>query len=413
MPTRLIRISSSCCKAQFINSWYIEYHYEKGNRNHRIVEVEKNAYLLKILDLSKNGAKISEMVAIFTKNEISEEESAIFIEELIDSQLLISELEPSLTGVDFFEQILSILDKLNDVDEVKNVLKEVGEKINMLDEKLGNDLNEYSSILEMLRGLGTQFDGNYLFQTDMLLRPTENFLNKALIFDLKKGISLLNKLTFPSTNTRLSNFKKAFYNRYGESKVPLSLALDTEIGLGYGSKKLGADNPLVGGIKLKDEKNKNFYNAEYIWSQVEAIFHKKLISTIKSNTHTVNIADEDFEDFELNWTDLPKTFSFIVEVLEIEGKLKFKFIGGGGSSGANLLARFCHTDKEIWSHTKKIVEADKLGENSKIISEIVHLPESRVGNVLKHPDFFDFEIPYLAKSNKPLKRNLLLDDLTL
>ncbi|HEV7780888.1 MAG TPA: lantibiotic dehydratase, partial [Chitinophagaceae bacterium] len=72
----------------------------------------------------------------------------------------------------------------------------------------------------------------------------------------------------------------------------------------------------------------------------------------------------------------------------------------GGSSAANLLNRFCYLDKSIESATKRIIEKeDILAGKDAIIAEIIHLPESRMGNVILRPSLRKYEIPYLASAS--------------
>ena len=109
--------------------------------------------------------------------------------------------------------------------------------------------------------------------------------------------------------------------------------------------------------------------------------------------------------------DLPVTISSMIELVKLHGEDKIIMSSAGGSSAANLLGRFCHTDENINKHVTEIVKKEEVFYKDKIIAEIVHLPESRTGNILHRPVLRTFEIPYLAKSSVSKEFQLLPEDL--
>jgi len=198
---------------------------------------------------------------------------------------------------------------------------------------------------------------------------------------------------------------------YEEREVQLSKALDVEIGIGYKQNQGSGDvNPLVDDLAIQAKPNVHA-SRDIKWSGLNAILQKKLITAIKDQEYTITLKEEDFNKYEETWEDLPDTMSFMVELLSINGNNKVRFSGGGGSSAANLLGRFCHGDKELFTYTKEIIDTESTINSEKILAEIVHLPESRVGNILMRPELRDYEIPYLAKSIKPEEAQIPLDDL--
>ena len=103
--------------------------------------------------------------------------------------------------------------------------------------------------------------------------------------------------------------------------------------------------------------------------------------------------------------------SSIIEIVNVEGEEKIIMNFMSGSSAANLLGRFSHGDTKIKTYVNEIVAIEKQINNNKILAEIVHLPESRVGNILYRPHFRDFEIPYLANSTVLKENQITIDDL--
>src|SRR5258708_7897983 len=67
-----------------------------------------------------------------------------------------------------------------------------------------------------------------------------------------------------------------------------------------------------------------------------------------------------------------------------------------GPSGGNLLGRFCHLNPEIEKLTQSVLQSEEAHQPDCVFAEIVHLPESRIGNILMRPVLRQYEIPYLC-----------------
>lgn len=111
---------------------YIEYQYTGGKREYIISLVPLSEELQQILDFSKEGKTIGDIASILVNDEITKNETKEFVEELIDNQVLISELEPNVSGNDFLDKIIFVLDKIGSKNETE-ILISIKNKLNELD----------------------------------------------------------------------------------------------------------------------------------------------------------------------------------------------------------------------------------------------------------------------------------------
>jgi hypothetical protein len=79
-------------------------------------------------------------------------------------------------------------------------------------------------------------------------------------------------------------------------------------------------------------------------------------------------------------------------------------------SSAKLLARFGHLDEDLHSAIQNLIAVENSDE-SKIYAEIVHLPQTRTGNILTRTLSRNYEIPYLCKSSNPESRQISIEDI--
>jgi hypothetical protein len=390
---------------------YVEFEYINSIRQHNMMAVDDSVYLQKVLKATEKGMLMKDIIDLLVDDENSFEEVNCFIDELISSQILISELEPSATGIEFLDHIKSVLLKIKNTDELINLINYIEASLSEMDNRIGNNPKKYIDISNSIKELGTDFDIKFLFQTDVKLSTTSNLLSNSIVDSVKRGMSIFNKLTSPPKETSLHKFKDAFYERFEDREISLAKALDVEMGIGYiQNQEILDSNPLIDDLMFHSKEDLNSFK-QIQWSKANSIFHKKITEAFVNKSFSIILSDKDFEELEENWTDLPDTISSMIEIVIINGEEKIIVSDAGNSSAANLLGRFCHGDAILKEHTLSITNLEKEMNETKIIAEINHLPDSRVGNVLLRPHFREFEIPYLAKSTLAIENQLKINDL--
>lgn len=395
---------------------YVEYKYINSRRYHNIVAVDNSEYIQKVLGKAKKGALIYDLAEILVEDEISYDEAYDFIEELIESQLLLSELEPTVTGDEFLDQIIDVLSALNltkNTSKILNTLKQVKlEFENSRTNSLSATVTIYEEIANKLKLLDTKYELKHLFQTDMVVKSKSCMLSNEIVDDLHSAFEVLNKLTVKNQEDNLSKFRDAFTERYEDETVPLLQVLDTETGIGYIQNNSGDITPLVDDLAIPGTQSKSF---DLKWNNVNSFLHRKYIDSVASNENVIEIFDDDLKEFKSDWSDLPSTISALVQIVkEPKNEKPDIFIKSiGGSSAANLMGRFCHADKDAHQLVNEIIEKDEAYNKDVIYAEIAHLPESRTGNILLRPTLRKYEIPYLAKSSVDEDCQIKLDDLYL
>jgi hypothetical protein len=222
----------------------------------------------------------------------------------------------------------------------------------------------------------------------------------------------MNKLSSMSAATTMTQFRDAFFERYETREVPLLEALDTESGIGYRQTGSAGDvTPLVDDLALPSTSE----GSEMKWNRVQSFLFKKYKEALAENKYEVELTDKELESFDSNWDDLPDTFSAMVQIVEDNNEThprgRLLASGFGGSSSGKLLGRFCHADPETDAFVKGITKKEKELKPAVVLAEIIHLPESRVGNVLLRPVLRKYEIPYLAKAAVPPEDQIKLQDL--
>jgi hypothetical protein len=102
----------------------------------------------------------------------------------------------------------------------------------------------------------------------------------------------------------------------------------------------------------------------------------------QSSQKIIELTDGDVKGSKAVWEDLQPAFSIVCQILQDDDQRRSVYIQSvGGLSASGLLGRFCHLDDHILNHTLDITQKEASMNPDVIYAEIVHLPESRIGNI--------------------------------
>lgn len=390
---------------------YVEYYFKDNVRFHKISEVEISEYLEEIFTKAKNGVLLSELVNNLVSDEITENEAKEFINTLIQSQFIVSELEFTITGEDYLDKLVKVFSEKRfdfyEAQVIKELITNLKTKINTLDENNTNDPVLYTEIHELVNEELNHVDVSKLFQVDSFRKIENGSISFKTLKKLRPALTVLNKLQSKYNNANLNDFKKKFQERFEEYEQPLVSVLDPDIGIGYG-RQSGAKSPLVDELLINTEQSDV---NQISMDTKKAFIFKKLIQATKNNLQSVEITDDEVNKFEENESLYPDTFSAFVNVFHEDGVEKINLKTASGPSANGLIGRFSHLDTKILDLCNEVTAIENQLQPGKIIAEIVHLPQARTGNILYRNFQREYEIPYLGNASVEKENQIMIEDL--
>jgi thiopeptide-type bacteriocin biosynthesis protein len=388
----------------------------KGCTHHHIV-LEATDYLEATLARACAGASAASLVASLLDDDpdAANEEAEQYIGELIDNQVLISELRPEVTGPEPIEGLVTRLQERG-ITPAADRLERARQELEALDAGgLGAEPERYRHLARSLTELPGERDLARLFQVDLVKPVLAASLGPTVLDEIRRGVSLLHRLARPPRDDRLARFREAFVRRYEEREVPLVEALDDETGVGLDT--LTGESRDASSL-LDDLTFPKAAEETVTWGHRERFLLRKLSEALVSDACEVVIRPDELEALaESSPPPLPDSFAALVtiaaesEMALDRGEFLVRLDGASGPSGARLLGRFCHADPHLHQQVAQDVRAEEALRPDAAFAEIVHLPEGRVGNILARPILRDYEIPYLGRASVPPDRQIPVTDL--
>ncbi len=397
---------------------YAEYTINNNRRKYLLSSITNSVFIEQIITGAQSGMSIAEMVQLILKEDdtITPEEAEGFINELIDAQLLISEIEPRITGPDNLLRLIDRLATVEDAQELRDRLLELSALFNKQD---------YDQ--QRLSEIHNQCEANFpialpkdLLQIDLFKSADQCELSATMVNDITAKLSKLLAIcnSYPGTNTELTNFSNKLNELYEGQEIPLNIALDAETGIGYGASIDSAfHTPFVEDVVAGGGAN----GPQTInWTPLQQLSLEKYEQFVRDKLTTVTITDEDLKIFgsadTVNFAESSFLFGSLhvtapADPAEEGNNYLFNLQSLGGPSAANLLGRFCSGDPAMTEKVKELLREEEATDADSIFAEVVHFPEARATNVLIRPILRPYEIPYVGVAGVPAENQLPLSDL--
>ncbi|WP_448620841.1 lantibiotic dehydratase [Geodermatophilus sp. URMC 65] len=394
----------------------VEARFAEARRSYHLVAFDKSPYLTATLERAEGGVTLGELAAALADEEVTRAEAEEFLTELVDSQLLVSDVRPGVTGDEPVHSLVATLDGHAGTAPLAGRLDESRLALEKIDaEGLGVSPDRYRGIAAGLGDLPVRAELSRLVQVDLVKPGQDATLGSQVVNEISRGVHILHQLA-PAPSDSLSRFRDEFLQRYETREVPLVEALDEETGIGFevssapqaGASPLLAGLPFGGSGEAEDEQ----------WSERDGLLLGKLARALAAGAGEISIETSDLERLGSDRRPpLPKAFSVMAAVAAesddaiARGAFQVLIDHVAGPSGAGLLGRFCHADQEMLTFVRAHLQAEQARNPEQTFAEIVHLPEGRIGNILCRPVLREYEIPYLGRSGAPADRQIPVTDL--
>ena len=411
---------------------YAEYSIKNNTREYHLTSIGNTPYIQTILKKADKGATIEDLANLIVQSEkVDFADAEAFIMEMWASQVLVPDLEPCVTGCEPLDHLILQLESYNDVQEIQSRLKSIQALIHEPKEgvpyyqKIEGKLKELSQFIEnkinkdnasSIKDEPKVKIPKNTIQVDLFLSANEKHINKATLETCLNQVNDLFFLARNYENSELTKFRNNFTARYEDAEVPLAIALDSDLGIGYA----GVYDENTGGGEFIDGLPiaVNGSNSDQPFDYLKKYALEKYNDYLQNNKTHIELTEKELKEFRKNVETLrfPHSLKLMGCFLHQNGKpdadnFLLDLYAITGPSSGDLLGRFTHGDKQLETFMKDILVIEEQKNPEAIYAEIAHLPQARIGNVILRPVLRKYEIPYSGKSGAMLNKQIPVNDL--
>lgn len=387
---------------------------EGASRSYSLVSLEPSDYLVATLERARAGALTSTLAEalVDADAEVTREEADEFISELIDSQVLVSELAPPVTGPEAVDDVLAQLTPLDapSARATADALAQIRGSLQHLDRGVGNPPATYRQAAQALAQLPVVPEISRLFQVNLVPAAAHVELGRDVIDEVLRATDLFRRLARPRGADDVSRFRDAFLERYEGREVPLAEVLDEESGIGFAASQApaAAASPLLDGLPFPGGSP----DETTAWGARVQLLARKIAQANVEGALEIVLDDDDLAIMDAGEpAPPPDAFQAMFTLARSDGDIRIQMTGLSGPPGSSLLGRFCHSDPAMHETVTANLTAEEALRPDAVFAEVVHLADGRLANISARPVLRQHEIVYLGRSGAPQDRQLPITDL--
>lgn len=370
-------------------------------------------HLIELLDVARHGAQVSDLIQVAMKHGATREESLDYLSQLIQADLLESDVGPILT-----HPIPSSVGECTTIEP--NQAASANRPIDAaLCDFEGLALGQAERAYERLEAAiadTSKLPFVRAIQVD-LNKPGEDVrLGPDHLGAISAGIEALVRTSSHEPDV-LRDFREHFARHFGERRVPLALALDPAFGIPISSSAQYSDESE---LLLKGLPFDRGIPPRGSWGARDAVLLEGLLRVTENRLLEWELKDADLERLSDDRAPrLPELAHVLLSLLatnlptDAMSSPQVVIEHVAGPSGAHLFTRFCGNDAELSGIARRLTDIEQSRVLHAQLAEVVYVPKPRLGNVTSRPVLRSNEIVYLGRSGAPPAQQLHLDDLSI
>jgi thiopeptide-type bacteriocin biosynthesis protein len=382
-------------------------------RSYHLEAVEATPHLDFVLQQAQEGSPLEDLTASLARRmEVDPLDARLFLEQLVDAQLLCGELQPSLTSSEPLGQLIAALQSNPSTASRAEPLVALGLELKTIQgAPLGSHPEGYRSLAGLLADLGIPSDTRDVLQVDTFRPSPDLALAPVVRRAFEEGAETLRRLTPAPSESPLERFRTAFQDRYGTRWMPLLEVLDEESGLGFDGG-VPMDSPLLEGLPFRSlpPPRQLSHRDLFLLKQLPS-WQGALVWDLE-DADVEALATSNPQPFPHSFAALTSLAASSLAALD-RGEFQFWMEQYSGPTAARWLGRFASGDPALQNALRSHLRQEESLRPEAVFAEVVHVPEGRMGNVLARPSLRDYEIPFLATPGVERDKTILPSDLQL